>query len=93
MIRATRSGWTHRAEDEPRPRAGWAPLVVLGAATALLMALGTAGTPVSAAETTDDSSAGRAASGLGSRWVPVRFTAEEYRLRAGPAGMVSRRGW
>ena len=82
MIGATRSGWTHRAEDEPRPRAGWAPLVVLGAVMALLMALGTAGTPVPAAETTDDSSAGRAASGLGSRWVPVRFTAEEYRLRA-----------
>ena len=55
--------------------------VVLGAATAMLMALATTGTSVSAAETSNDSSAGRAASGLGSQLVPVRFTSEEYRLR------------
>ena len=55
--------------------------VLLGAATAMLMALATTGTSVSAAETSNDSSAGRAASGLGSQLVPVRFTSEEYRLR------------
>ena len=82
MITGTRSGQTHHAEDEPRPRAGWTPLVVLGAAVVLLMALGTAGTPVSAAESTQGLSAGRAASGLGNRPVPLRFTAEEYRLRS-----------
>ena len=84
MIRGTRSGWAHRAGDAPRPRPGLAPLVVLGAAMALLMALGTAGTPVSATETsesTEDSSAGRAASRQGNGYVPMRFTAEEYRLR------------
>ena len=41
MIRGPRSDWAHVAEDEPRRRPGWAPLVVLGAAMALLMALGT----------------------------------------------------
>ena len=48
MIRGPRSDWAHVAEDEPRRRPGWAPLVVLGAAMALLMALGTTGAPVSA---------------------------------------------
>ena len=67
--------------DKPRRRPSGASLVVLGAAMALLMALGISGIPASAAETAEDSSAGGSASGLGSREVPMRFTAEEYRLR------------
>ena len=62
-------------------RPSGASLVVLGAAMALLMAVGTDGIPVSATEVAEDSSAGRSTSGLGSREVPMRFTAEEYQLR------------